>query len=281
MKFSLIFTVFNEEESISYFLESLLKQSVLPDEIVIVDGGSTDSTVKIIYDKLQTINTLKLIVDETCNKKHSKGPIARGRNVAIEATTSDVILVTDAGCELESDWCKSMMNSFKQGADIVAGIYSARVKNQFQSYLADVFCPDFKQFDNPKSFLPSSRSLGFKKELWRKVGGYPENSYTAEDTKFILNLYEETERVVIEHNALVYWDLPKDPQELFKKVEAYGEGDGLQRLDFFKYLARFAILLTIPVSILALLITKKKMIAIPMYYFMIKGYLKGTFKGCF
>lgn len=45
MKVSFITTVFNEEKTIGSFLESLFKQTKLPDEVIIVDAGSTDGTI--------------------------------------------------------------------------------------------------------------------------------------------------------------------------------------------------------------------------------------------
>ena len=48
MKISFITTVFNEEKTIRAFFDSLFSQSKLPDEIVIVDGGSNDNTIAIL-----------------------------------------------------------------------------------------------------------------------------------------------------------------------------------------------------------------------------------------
>ena len=48
MKVSVCITVFNEEGSIGELLDSLLKQTKKPGEIVIVDGGSKDKTVDVI-----------------------------------------------------------------------------------------------------------------------------------------------------------------------------------------------------------------------------------------
>ncbi|MCL5073807.1 MAG: glycosyltransferase, partial [Actinobacteria bacterium] len=45
---SFIITLLNEEKDISVFLDSLFEQSALPEEIVIVDGGSTDNTLDIL-----------------------------------------------------------------------------------------------------------------------------------------------------------------------------------------------------------------------------------------
>ena len=46
IKASIVTTVLNEEGTIEKFIQALLNQSVKPDEIVICDGGSTDSTVE-------------------------------------------------------------------------------------------------------------------------------------------------------------------------------------------------------------------------------------------
>ena len=48
MRVSVIATVLNEGPSIRVLLDSVLNQTRAPDEVIIVDGGSTDDTVQII-----------------------------------------------------------------------------------------------------------------------------------------------------------------------------------------------------------------------------------------
>ena len=48
MRISFVATVLNEEKTIHSFLKSLGSQSRFPDEIIIVDGGSTDATASVI-----------------------------------------------------------------------------------------------------------------------------------------------------------------------------------------------------------------------------------------
>jgi len=47
-KISIVIPSYNEEKKIADCLESYLKQSSLPHEIIVVDGGSKDNTVSII-----------------------------------------------------------------------------------------------------------------------------------------------------------------------------------------------------------------------------------------
>nr|WP_148702350.1 glycosyltransferase [Nitrosopumilus piranensis] len=58
---SIICTVKNEEDNISTLLDSLLNQTLLADEIIIVDGGSTDKTISIIQDYSKRSSVIKLI----------------------------------------------------------------------------------------------------------------------------------------------------------------------------------------------------------------------------
>ncbi|MBM3707301.1 MAG: glycosyltransferase [Actinobacteria bacterium] len=53
---SFITTVFNEEKSVLLFLESLVSQTLMPEEIVIVDGGSDDNTLNLIIEYFSKIS---------------------------------------------------------------------------------------------------------------------------------------------------------------------------------------------------------------------------------
>ncbi len=140
MKFSLITTVFNEEESIKKFIKSLNEQTEYPDEFIIVDGGSSDKTIEILSNELTSKIPFNIIMDKSCNKKYSNGPIAKGRNIAIENANYENILVTDAGCILDQDWIKEMKKSFiENNADVVSGWYKANITNEFQKNIADIF----------------------------------------------------------------------------------------------------------------------------------------------
>ena len=108
---SVISTVLNEVAEIDALVDSLRSQTLIPTEIIIVDGGSSDGT----WERLQAATTrcpgLKPVRDESCSLKGSNGPIARGRNVAIALASSDVIACADAGCTYVSDWLEKSGSS--------------------------------------------------------------------------------------------------------------------------------------------------------------------------
>jgi glycosyltransferase involved in cell wall biosynthesis len=243
VKFSLITTLYNERDSISEFLESYKNQTKHADEFIIVDGGSTDGTQELIksFIKQNPHLNIKLIIDKTCNKTYTKAPVAKGRNIAIENTSYEVIVVTDAGCILDNNWFYEITKPFIENPDIdvVAGWYEPLIENDFQKLYAEVALPKLQNLD-VNNFLPSSRSIAFKKSCWKKVRGYPEKTLTAEDTLFDINLKKYGCKFFFTEKAIVYWKLPKNEVEALKKQFNYGYGDGQLKLFFTKFLIRNA-----------------------------------------
>src|SRR3990172_6626970 len=106
MKASVILTVLNEGESIRAALDSLAAQTRPPDEVVIADGGSRDSTLAMIieYDQAGRL-PLKVIEVPGAN-------IAEGRNAAIRAAHGEIVVSTDAGVRCEPDWLEKITAPF-------------------------------------------------------------------------------------------------------------------------------------------------------------------------
>jgi len=73
---TLICTVYNEGESVRELLDSIVNQSVTPEEAIFVDGGSSDNTQDIISEYADKHNWLNLVVEDGAN-------IAEGRNIAV------------------------------------------------------------------------------------------------------------------------------------------------------------------------------------------------------
>jgi len=276
-KVSLITTLYNEADNILKFLESYKNQTRYADEFIIVDGGSNDDTVNIIrkYADENTELNIKIIVDDTCSKKHTAGPIAKGRNVAINNTKYDYIAVTDAGCTLDRNWFKEITRPFSQKRiDVVSGWYEANITNEFQKLYASIYLPRLEKL-NLDTFLPSSRSIAFKKICWEKVGGYPTQSMTAEDTKFDLDMKKAGYIFKFTSKAKVYWNCPKNYDEALEKSTYYAFGDGSKKLFLKQFILR-NIFLFFPINIL---LDKKRRENFKLSYNVMYKYQLGYIKG--
>lgn len=228
---SLICTVFNEESSIASFLDSLFVMNTLPAEIIIVDGGSTDRTREVIgvnrRDDIDGV-TLRVFEDLTCNIRYTPGPIARGRNRAIREATYEIIACTDLGCRFDGDWLEKVTAPLFANDQVsaVGGWYRPDTSTVFESLVARVFLAERPARGSGSGFIPSSRSFAFRKSVWEAVGGYPEDFYWGEDTRFVLMVLERGYVLECEPAAFVHWKIRSSLRSFLTMIYRYGQGDG-------------------------------------------------------
>jgi GT2 family glycosyltransferase len=235
--FSLVTTVRNEGDNIRAFLASLEAQLLRPDEIVIVDGGSTDDTVDHIESFMGgTSLKVQLIVAENLN-------IAQGRNRAVTTATHDLIVLTDAGCEVDRRFCRNLIGPLLEdpGVDLVGGIYHALEDSPFSRELV----PDWSN-DDPawwQMFLPSARSQAIRKPLFFQCGGFPEFlTLTGEDTLFDINYRRVSRRWIYNKKAFVHWKAPTTQEQSLRLWNSYGRGNGesgIGDFDFYDHLVAY------------------------------------------
>lgn len=225
MNISVCITVLNEQEDIAKLLDSLLNQTRKAGEIVIVDGGSSDKTIEIVNHYQKRYSNIKLL-KEKCSR-------SRGRNLGVEIAKSEIIAMTDAGCVARLDWLKKITEPFKnKEIDVVAGFYHMVGKTPFQKAAAVFLGVTPGKFDY--TFLPPTRSIAFKKSIWEKVGGFPENlEGAAEDTVFNYKLIKAGIKLSRVKDAVVEWGMPNDLTEFFEKVKNYAKGDARSKIWIF------------------------------------------------
>lgn len=216
---ALIATVLNEGDNIHHLMQSLLAQTRQPDEIVIVDGGSRDQTVAIIEGYADRL-PVRVLVEPGCN-------ISRGRNVAIAAAQADIIAVTDAGVRLTDTWLEALTQPLldQPEVQVASGLFLADPHNTFEAAMGATVLPLRDEID-PATFLPSSRSVAFRKSAWEAVGGYPEWLDYSEDLIFDLRLKQRYESFAFAPDALVYFRPRGSLRTFFKQYYLYARGDG-------------------------------------------------------
>ena len=225
MKISLITTVLNEQKTILPLLQSIEAQSEKPDEVIIVDAGSADGTVKLIKN-YQRQSQLKLRLFK------KPGNRAVGRNFAVKKAIGQGIAVTDAGCVLDKNWFKFITQPLiNHKADVIAGFYRMATSTLFTQCSAPFVGTTSHNINkqslflrNKHNFLPSSRSIAFTKDTWAKVGGYPEHLDFAEDLVFAQKLRANS-KMVFEPRAIVDWTPPQNIFAFFTAIKNYTLGN--------------------------------------------------------
>lgn len=217
MQVSICITTFNEDRTIGDLLVSLLGQTVKPHEIVIVDAESTDQTAKIIRYYRKKDKRIKLIVSR-CSR-------AKGRNLSVQRAESDVVAMTDAGCIAQEDWLEKITEPFKdKKVEIVAGFYDMEISTPLKKAFSIFLGVTPRNFD--PSFMPSTRSVAFRKSAYQKAGGFPESmTDTAEDTLFNVNATRNGIPIFRVKRARVIWKLPDGFRDYTNKIYNYALGD--------------------------------------------------------
>jgi glycosyltransferase involved in cell wall biosynthesis len=200
MKVSLIFTILNEASTIQRLLDSIDAQTRQPDEVVVVDAGSSDSTPGIIASwSASTEFRVQFILEPGAN-------ISRGRNAAIEAASHDVIAVTDGGCALGEAWLEAIVRPIEAGeAEVVYGMTIPIGHTPVGRVFAAFYAAKTARSDRSNT-EHSSRSVAFTRRAWSAVGGYPEwLTLAGEDTLFFIRL-EDTAPSALARDAAVSWE---------------------------------------------------------------------------
>jgi glycosyltransferase involved in cell wall biosynthesis len=240
---SLIMTVRNERALLPEWFASIDHQLQEPDEMIIVDGGSTDGTWELLQEEAQKRHNLRVF--------QYAGNIASGRNYAIAKCTGEIIAVTDAGCVYDTEWLRDVV------APIVAGTH--RVS-------ATAFAPWFTQRDGAivfavaaatmprgeefaQDWLPSSRSFAFLRATGERAGFYPEWIPFCEDVLFDRALAAAGEPCAFVRTPRVYWRPRTTFFSYLAQVKNYTRSEAHAGLNYARHAARHGVYLGFPAVI--------------------------------
>jgi glycosyltransferase involved in cell wall biosynthesis len=220
-------TVLNEAEDIDELVSTLAEQVPTPKEVIIVDGGSTDGTWERLQAARSKYPNLIPIRDESCNLKASPGPIARGRNLGIAAATSEIVACADAGCLYPPEWLARLTAPIANGsAEYALGGSCIDPQDQTTWDLASAPFFGMRQRADGTTKSCTARSMAFRKELWQRVGGFPETTFLGEDTNFDLLVRKLVTPAYAERAQAIYRPRHTLPSAL-SMMARYGVADGV------------------------------------------------------
>ena len=228
----MIATVLNEYGSLPAWFGGLARQTFVPDECVIVDGGSTDGTLEYLRSASAPFPT-RIISAPGSN-------ISTGRNIAIEHTSAEIIATTDAGTVADTEWLEKLIRPFeRRRTDVVAGFFRPSYSSLWEEALAASTIPDLPEID-ASYVLASSRSFAFRRSWFEQGFMYPEWLDFCEDVVLNLSLARAEACQVFAPDAFVSFRPRRHPAGYAKQYYTYARGDGKSGIYAHRHAIRYA-----------------------------------------
>ncbi len=115
---SVIVPIYNSEKTITRCVKSIQNQTYKNIEIILVDDGSIDNSLKMCKEFAKTDHRIKII-------QKNNGGVSSARNIGIESAEGEYIMFCDADDYVSPNWCSILEKTIKKNLNswIVSNIY--------------------------------------------------------------------------------------------------------------------------------------------------------------
>jgi glycosyltransferase involved in cell wall biosynthesis len=181
MKISVITVCFNSEKTIEKTILSIINQNFKNIEYIVVDGGSTDNTIKII-------NKYSKFVSKLISEK-DRG-IYEAINKGIKSASGDVISILHSDdFYFDNSILNKVVDFFSKNLNLKCLIGTTIMKSKFNDNIVRKYSPiNFKIWKMYLGISPPHPSMFLKKDIYKKFGLYNENYKIAGDFEFYLRI---------------------------------------------------------------------------------------------
>jgi len=208
MKVSVLIPTRNNAHVLEQALKSLVKQK--PDEIIIIDGHSTDNTVEVVKKY-----KAKIVFEST-------GTRGGACNVGADTSKGDILAFTDDDCIFPEDWIKKIKHAFSKDVDVVGG-------DDIEEKNATVFRQALFQIDiaKSKSFIEDFKRLrgcntAYRRDFFMKHK-FNTKLTGIEETEMHQRMKEAGGLMIFDRNIFVYHKRRSSFRKLFRRVYTNGQ----------------------------------------------------------
>lgn len=189
--FDLIIISHNNKELTNQALQSVLKSTIIPQKIILVDNGSTDGTVEFIKERFLNVQIIK-------NEKNFG--YSHAVNQGVKESTSHIVIVSNNDVIIKDDVFATIITDFEFNSKIgvlgvlqrypngkrqhsfgvIPGIFSAIRELFFLESLKNKIILTFFKFFRKKPLrvgYVDGAFIAIRREAYQSVGGFDENFF--------------------------------------------------------------------------------------------------------
>ena len=221
---ALIITTYNRVDALELVLKSVLKQSIMPDQVVIADDGSGDDTRHLI-DRYKKEFSVPLI---HCWHEDDGFRAAQIRNRAIAASQGEYIIIIDGDIVLHKHFIKDHIAKARKGCfiqgsrvlileeatatalrkmELEVSFFSKGISNRKNAIHSSILSGLLTTCSDNKIKGSKSCNMSFWREDILKVNGFNEDfvGWGREDSELVVRLYKlGLTRIKLSFLALCY-----------------------------------------------------------------------------
>lgn len=212
MKITILVPAHNEERSIKATIESCINQTRKPDQILVINDGSTDRTGEILatFGKKVQVVTIPIA---TGNKSYAQ-------EHGLKFVTGDVFIATDGDTQLDPDFVKNIEPHFEDpNVGAVAGYVKSLKRNWLTAcreidYVIGQDLHKVAQSNIKFLFVIPGCAGAFRTKMFKELIKFEHDTLT-EDLDFTYKMHTAYKDIVFENKAFVY---TQDPFTLYAYI---------------------------------------------------------------
>ncbi|WP_234737194.1 glycosyltransferase [Tellurirhabdus bombi] len=222
MRFSVIIPVYNRPEELRELLESLVAQTRLPDEVVVVEDGSVDKAEAVV----------NAFMDRLTIYYYFKPNTGQGftRNYGFERATGDYFIIFDSDAIVPANYLELVEKHLQESKlDAYGGPDAAHPQfTPIQKAISYSMTSPFttggirgSKKNLGGTYHPRSFNMGFSRRVYEKIGGY-KISRMGEDIEFAIRIIENGFKTGLIPEAFIYHKRRTDFQQFYRQLRFFG-----------------------------------------------------------
>lgn len=223
MQLSIIIPAHNEEKFIQQLLESIYRYIEVKMEVIVVDNGSTDSTLKIVEN-----------FDCISMKMNRKAFPSEVRNAGVLKSSGDYLVFLDADVVITKEWALELQKLIDNTNILEEKFITGTSCNvsQYPSWIEKYW---FEPLSKKKKSYVNGANIITTRNVYDCIDGFDESLETGEDVDFSIRAKEKGITIILNDNWKVFHEgFPKTISAFIKRESWHGKGD---LLDFKHFIA--------------------------------------------
>ena len=219
MKIAIVVPVRNGATMVAGCVAACLAQTLPPDELVVVDNGSTDDTA-----------VMAARAGATVMSEPQRGSY-RARNRGWRSTSSDIVAFTDVDCLPDPTWLHELTQPFVDPSVVAVGgaIVQDELTSASQRWIVERRLLD-QAFNASGPFMPffATANVAYRRSTLDALSGFDEIFLSGGDNDFSWRLQALTDgRLVYRAEARVRHKVGRSITEVTSRCRRYAVGDYL------------------------------------------------------